>query len=86
MPSNTPVISPCVMHIILRGPLEEVHVGKLLHLLYVDGADHLLIVVEHPFRSPLVGNFFLDEGDVMSAHKKCQLLILIDTDIHNKDK
>lgn len=44
-------------------PLEEVHVGKLLHLLHILHLDHLFIVEQHP--RGLLAELLADKGNVM---------------------
>jgi hypothetical protein len=55
---------------LLRGPLEEVHISELLHLLSIDGPDHLLVVVEHPLRRALVRDLLPDERYVVSRKEE----------------
>lgn len=52
---------------------EEIHIGKLLHLLHIAGLGHLLIVEQHPRCRLLVRYLFADECDVMPVVVSDQL-------------
>ena len=60
----------------LSHSLEEIHIGKLFHLIHISlRLDDFLIIKQDPrLLSPLRRNSFADEGDVMPALSSSVLL------------
>ena len=59
---------PLVTFLWLLHSLEEVNVGKLLHLIDFDGIDNLFVVEQHPnFLRGLLRAALSNKGDVMAT-------------------